>query len=93
MRLILALPLLALAGCDVDNDSANDQVRLEYNEQRIEDAAAATARAAEEVGTSVGNVAVSTGRAVRNEVGDIDVDVDVTRNRAQGAAAREAAAN
>jgi hypothetical protein len=30
---------------------------------------------------------------VRNEVGDIDVDVDVTRNRAQGAAAREAAAN
>lgn len=93
MRLIFALPLLALAGCDVANDSANDQVRFEYNEQRIEDAAAATARAAGEVGSSVGNVAVSTGRAVANEVGDIDVDVDVTRNRSQGATANEAAAN
>lgn len=93
MRLMLALPLLALAGCDVDNDSANDQVRLSYNQQRIEDAAAATARTAKEVGSGVGNVAVSTGRAVRNEVGDIDVDVDVTRNRARDSAANEAAAN
>jgi hypothetical protein len=24
---------------------------------------------------------VTTGRAIKNEVGDIDVDVDVTRNR------------
>ena len=88
---ILALPLLALAGCDVDNDSANDQVRLEYNQQRIEDAAAATARAAEEVGTSLGNVAVSTGRAVKEEVGDIDVDVDVSRNRSGEPAANSAA--
>lgn len=94
MRLIFALPLLALAGCDVDSDSANDQVRLEYNQQRIEDAAAATARAAEEVGSSVGNVAASTGRAVREEVGDIDVDIDVNRTRPDGAtAANEAAAN
>lgn len=93
MRLIFALPLLALAGCDVDSDSANDQVRIGYNEQKIEDAAAATARAAEEVGESVGNVAVDTGRAIKKEVGDIDVDVDVTRNRSQGATANEAAAN
>ncbi len=94
MRLILALPLLALAGCNVDNDSANDSVRLEYNEQKIRDAAAATARTAKEVGSGVGNVAVTTGRAVKNEIGDIDVDVDVNRNRSRGeAAANEAAAN
>ncbi|MGZ8285412.1 MAG: hypothetical protein ACXW27_10725 [Allosphingosinicella sp.] len=92
MRLIFALPLLALAGCDVDNDSANDQVRFEYNEQRIEDAAAAAAAAAKEVGSGVGNVAVSAGQAVANEVGDIDVDVDVTRNRSGDSAANEAAA-
>jgi hypothetical protein len=91
MRLTYALPLLALAGCDVDNDSANDQVRFEYNQQRIEDAAAATARTAKEVGSGVGNVAVSTGRAVKKEVGDIDVDVDVTRNRSKDSAANEAA--
>jgi hypothetical protein len=93
MRLIFALPLLALAGCDVDNDSANDQVRLEYNQQRIEDAARATARTAKEVGSGVGNVAVSTGRAVKDEVGDIDVDLDVTRNRSKGAPAGEAGSN
>jgi hypothetical protein len=93
MRLILALPLLALGGCNVDNDPANDQVRFEYNQQRVEDAAAATARTAKEVGASVGNVAVSTGRAVANEVGDIDVDVDVTRNRSSDSSANEAAAN
>lgn len=93
MRLIFALPLLALTGCNVDSDSTNDSVRLEYNEQRIRDAAAATARAAEEVGSGVGNVAASAGRAVRNEVGDVDVDVDVTRNRSGDPARNEAASN
>lgn len=84
MRLILALPLLALAACDVSNDSANDQMTLEYNEQRLRDAASATGRVARDVGAAAGNVAVSTGRAVGNEIGDIDVDVDVTRNRDGG---------
>jgi hypothetical protein len=88
MRPIFALALLPLAGCDVDNDSANGQVRLEYNQQRIEDAA----EDAKEIGAGVGNVAASAGRAVRNEVGDIDVDVDVTRNRSGDSAANEAAA-
>ena len=85
MRLILALPLLAAAGCNVDNDTANDQMTLEYNQQRIEDAAATAARTAKEVGSSVGNVAATTGRAIGNEVGDIDVDLNVTRNRAETA--------
>ncbi|MEA3010016.1 MAG: hypothetical protein QOJ91_1708 [Sphingomonadales bacterium] len=84
---ILALPLLA--GCNVDNDSANDQVRIEYNQQRVEGAARATARTAREVGAGVGNVAVSTGRAVKKEVGDIDVDV--TRNRSDRSGGNEAA--
>jgi hypothetical protein len=92
MRLIFALALLTLGGCNVDNDSANDQVRFEYNEQKIKDAAAATARTATEVGSGVGNVAVSTGRAVKKEVGDIDVDVDVTRNRSGDGAANAAEA-
>ncbi|HEU0098448.1 MAG TPA: hypothetical protein VFQ67_06690 [Allosphingosinicella sp.] len=83
MRLILALPLLALAGCNVDNDSANDSVRLEYDQNKIEKAG----RAIGEAGAAVGNVAASTGRAVKNEVGDIDVDVDVRRDRTQGEAA------
>ena len=81
MRIIFALPLLAMAACSVDNDSANDQMTLQYNQERIEDAARDAARAGRDVASGVGNVATTTGRAIRNEVGDIDVDVDVRRNR------------
>ena len=82
MRILFALPLLAAAAaCNVDNDSTNDQMTLEYNQQRIEDGARKAADAARDVASGVGNVAGSTGRAIANEVGDIDVDVDVSRNR------------
>jgi hypothetical protein len=85
MRILFALPLLAAAACSVDNDSANDQMTLEYNQQRIEDAARDTARAGRDIATGVGNVAASTGRAIGNEVGDIDVDVDISRDRDRNA--------
>lgn len=81
MRSVFVLPLLAAAACSIDNDSANDQMTLEYNQERIEDAAGDVAGAAENLAAGAGNVAVTTGRAIENEVGDIDVDVDVNRNR------------
>jgi hypothetical protein len=84
MRIHVLIPLLALGACNVNNDPANDQLSVEYNQQRIEEGTAAAARTARDVGSSVANVAVSTGRAVSNEVGDIDVDVDVSRNKAEG---------
>ncbi len=80
MRMILVLPLMMVAACNVDNDVKNDQVTLEYNEQQVRDTAQDAARTAEGVAASVGNVAESTGRAIKNEVGDIDVDIDVSRN-------------
>ena len=79
MRLILALSLFSIAACDVDSDAANEQVTLEYNKQQIRDKAAKAARTAREVATGAGNVAVTTGRAIKNEVGDVDIDVDVKR--------------
>jgi hypothetical protein len=86
MRIALILPLLAfplsLAACNVDNDAGNDSVTLDYDQERIENGAAAAARTAREVGSGVGNVAASAGSAIKNEVGDIDVDV--TRNRDRG---------
>jgi hypothetical protein len=80
VRTILALPALLIGGCSVDNDAANDQVRVEYNEERIEDAT----DSARNVARGVGNVAAASGRAIRNEIGDIDVDIDVRRNRDGG---------
>jgi hypothetical protein len=70
-------PLLALGACDFRNDAANNQMTLEYDRDRIENAG----RTAGDVAAGVGNVAEGTARAIRNEVGDIDVDVDVRRNR------------
>ena len=92
MRTILALPLLLAAGCNVDNDAANDQMTLEYNQQRIEDAASSAANTAQDIGAGIGNVAASAGSAISNEVGDIDVDLDVDRNR-NGEAKAEAEAD
>ena len=86
MRLVLALPFLMLAACGVDNDTANDQVTLEYNEAALSDTAADVGNAVEDVAAGVGNVAQSTGQAIENEVGDIDVDVDVNRNKGGDAA-------
>ena len=80
VRKFLALALFPLAACNVNNDGANDQVTLEYNEQRLEEAADDATNVAREVGSSLGNVAESTGDAIANEVGDIDVDVDVNRD-------------
>lgn len=82
MRTLLLLLLLIVAGCDVDSDAANDQVSVQYDEQKIKKTATGAARTAKEVASGVGNVASTTGRAIKNEVGDVDVDVDVTRKKA-----------
>ncbi len=80
MRVLFALPLLIAAGaCNIQNDAGNDQLTVEYNEQRIRDTAREATRTAKEVGRSVGNIAETTGRAIKNEVGDVDVDVKVRR--------------
>ena len=81
-KIFLALPLAALAACNVNNDSANDTMTLEYDQNQIEETAADVSNVAGEVASGVGNVAQSAGRAIENEVGDIDVDVDVNRNKA-----------
>jgi hypothetical protein len=90
MRIVSALPLLLVAACSVQNDTGNDQMTLEYNQQLLEDAAATAAGTAKEVGSGIGNVAASAGSAIKNEVGDIDVDVDVNRTKPGATPANEA---
>ena len=81
MRLFLACSLLSLSACSVDSDAANEQVTLEYNKQEIRDRAVKAKRTAQEVASGLGNVAATNGRAIKNEVGDVDVNVDVKRTR------------
>ena len=81
VRIYLTLPLIAVAGCNIESDATNEQVTLEYNKQQMKEAAVKARRTAEDVASGVGNVAASTGRAIKNEVGDVDVDVDVDVDR------------
>lgn len=81
MRIALFAPLLLLTACNVDNDPANEQVTVKYDRERIHKAG----NAAKEVATGAANVAKTTGKAIKREVGD--VDVKITRKRADDTAA------
>ena len=90
MRLIIPVAVLMLAACDVDNDPSNEQVTVTYDRERIKESAADARRTAGDVASGVANVATTTGRAIEKEVGDVDVDVKVTRDRAERTAERPA---
>lgn len=85
MRSIICFVMLSLAGCNVENDPANDKVTVKYDKAKIEKSAAAAGRTAKEVGSGIANVAEGTGEAIKREVGDVDVDVKVSRNRSDTA--------
>ena len=74
MRIMFALPLLALSACQVTEDSANEQVTVQYNQDLAENTAADIANGAEEAGEAIANSARDAGEAIQNV--DIDVDVD-----------------
>jgi len=80
LRSFLALSLLAVPACNINSDAGNEQVTLEYNKQQIRDTAVKAGETAKSVASGLGNVAAATGRAIKNEVGTVDVDVDVKRN-------------
>jgi hypothetical protein len=78
MRKALALPLLMLfAGCEADVNQANDSVTLQYDENLAESTVDTVTNEAEEIGGLIVNDVQETADTVQNEVGDVDVDVDV----------------
>lgn len=78
MRAIFLLSaVLMVAGCNVDNDPANEKVTVKYDRERIHKAG----DAAKEVATGAVNVAKSTGKAIKREVGDVDVKVTRTPSK------------
>lgn len=72
MRIMFALPLLALAACQVTEDDQNDQFTVQYNQDVAENAAADIVNGAEEAGEAIVNGADQAVDAARN----VDVDVD-----------------
>ena len=76
MRLLIAVPLLALAaGCNVSKDG--NAVTVQYDENTAENALADVSNTAENVADDIGNDLAATGDRIENRVGNTDVDVDV----------------
>ena len=78
MRILLAIPLLLLGACQVSKD--DNSTTVSFNEDVAENAAADAGNFAENVGGIIANDVQDTADKVQNEVGDVDVNVDVSRN-------------
>ena len=78
MRIILTLPLLALAACQVTKDDANDSVTMEYNQDVAENGLEDVGNLAENVAATVSNDVQQAADKVENmgENTDIKIDVD-----------------
>jgi len=79
-RTFFALPILLLGACQVSTDDANDSMTVQYNQDVAENAAADIGNTAENIGGMIANDVGQTADKVQNKVGDVDVDVDVSRN-------------
>jgi hypothetical protein len=75
MRILIALPLLAVAACQVSKDDQNDTITATYNEDVAENAAADVGNFAEEVANDVTDTAEDIGDKAQN----VDVDVDLNK--------------
>ena len=81
MRIALALPLvLALAGCNVSRDDANDSMTVQYDQNTAENAAADVGNFAQDVGGKIANDVEQTADKVQNADVDVDVDANVQTN-------------
>ena len=72
MRILMALPLLALAACQVSKDDQNDTITATYNQEVAENAAADVGNFAEDVANDVEDTAEDIGNKAEN----VDIDVD-----------------
>lgn len=77
MRVLFAVPLFLLGACQVTKD--DNSTTLSFNEDVAANAAEDIGNAAENLGGAIANEADQTAAKVENKVGDVDVDVNVTR--------------
>ena len=72
MRALIALPLLAMAACQVTKDDANDSVAVEYNQDVAENGLEDAGNVAEDVGGMIANDVSEAADKVEN----VEVSVD-----------------
>ena len=74
MRALIALPLLALAACQVTKDDQNDTITAEFNQDVAENGLSDVGNLAENVAADISNDVEKTADKVENT--DITVDTD-----------------
>ncbi|HVI06480.1 MAG TPA: hypothetical protein VM711_10360 [Sphingomicrobium sp.] len=80
MRILLAIPLLLLAGCQVSKDNGNGTTSVTYNSVLAANAASEAGNAAQHIAADVGNDVQKTGEKIENKIGNADVSVKVDTN-------------
>ena len=80
MRVLIILPLLAAAACQVQTDDANDSVTVQYNQDVAENGLQDAGNLAADVAGDVENTAEKIGDKIENT--DVDVDVKTDGNAA-----------
>lgn len=75
MRALIALPLMALAACQVTKDDANDSVTVEYNQDVAENGLEDAGNLAENVGGIIANDVSDAAEKVEN----VEVEVDTNK--------------
>ena len=75
MRILLAIPLLALAACQVTKDDQNDTITAEFNGDVAQNGLEDAANFAENVSEDIANDVEDTAEKVQN----VDVEVDTNK--------------
>lgn len=80
MRILIALPLLALGACQVSKDEANNTVTATFNQDVASNAIEDVQNTGANVAAGVGNEIKRAGDRIDNTDVSVNVDTDVKTN-------------
>ena len=80
MRILFALPLLALGACQVSKDEANNTVTATFNQEVASNAIEDVQNTGENVAAGVGNEIKRVSDRIENTDVNVNVDTDVKTN-------------
>jgi hypothetical protein len=74
MRILLAIPLLALGACNVTKDG--NAVTVQYDQNTAQNTAADIGNTAQNIGTDIANDVQQTGEKIQNKADNTDVNIN-----------------
>lgn len=78
MRILFAIPLLLLGGCNVSKEG--NAVTVQYDQNTAQNTAADVGNTAQNIAADIGNDVSATGKKIQNKVGNANVNVNVNKD-------------